>query len=206
MEEAAPGQFGDRMLAARGGRGESFEALSCLACREEVQRLCLGEMALEDGDDDGGNVRYPGEGAEHPHRRPFQAGPVRQGGHTVAAQGPLEAPSIPVGEPGPVGVEPLEEGEEVLLSVELIRDVGLGSRLLLDAGSVEGTDLREQVEEGALLGEEGRIIGRARRCEALVAVDGGGAPGRVEIEPQEVVAQGPKHADLGVAELARVGE
>ena len=63
VEEEVPGQVGDRMLAARGGRGESFEALSCLACREEVQRLCLGEMALEDGDDDGGNVRYPGEGA-----------------------------------------------------------------------------------------------------------------------------------------------
>ena len=104
----------------------------------------------------------------------------------VPGQGVLEPCTVPRRQGRPVGVEPPQEGDEVLLGAAgrllgvLARVLGLGAR------PVEGGDVGEQVEEAVLAGGELLVVGWAGGRQVPLLADERGDLGGVAVVPEQV--------------------
>ena len=114
VEPHVAGQVGDHPLAALDGR-QTVKPGPHLGVGQLRQLGLVAEPALEDR----GHRRYqlvdPAERAEHPDDGFFEFGGAIQPAHAVAQQRSLQPPPVRVGQAGPIRVQPLQVGQQVLL-------------------------------------------------------------------------------------------
>lgn len=107
------------------------------------------------------------------------------------AEEPCESPPVVLGQPGAVGIEPLQEAQEVLLGAargERVLGVGLG------AWTVKAHDLGVEVEEAVLAGQQSPIRGRADLTEPALLHQETVEHGWVQVIPEEETVQRAVHA------------
>lgn len=75
--------------------------------------------------------------------------------------------------------------------------------VVLDARAVERADVAEEVEQGILAAEQGRIAGRGGRGDPLVLAGEGLEPSRVEVVAEQVVDE-PLEDPVGALAGGRV--
>ena len=157
VEPHVPSEFGQVLLASLGGGGEAIQAGTSVGADHRRQRNPVLEPTLQDGAHHRAELAQPGERTEQPHQCPLELRCVFETVDPVALERRPEAGPIVLGQTGAVGVDPLHERDEVLLSV---LDVGSGCvGIRLRHRPVQGAEGGVDVEESVLARHQ-RWVGR----------------------------------------------